>query len=202
MSPGEDNVNRRGWGEGNFTGYCFRKMSEKETKSLGQIFRGLAGWGNPTVQPQGWKSFFNLFRELICGSSTLKRLMDKPEWRFANLYTPDPRGQEKQEQGVGLWPFCLFRPSDQGLAAVFWQLEKGWGWVVLIECLRWCKTPRVPVCFSLGGDVLGEVEGLQNWKKWRLLGATPEWPCRLRFAFARLLTAVPIAFLNLPAFSC
>lgn len=149
MSPGEDYVNRRGWGEGNFTGYCFRKMSEKETKSLDQIFRGLAGWGNPTVQPQGWKSFFNLFRELICGSSTLKRLMDKPEWRFANLHRPDPQRQKKQEQGVGLWPFCLFRPSDQGLAAVFWQLEKGWEWVVLIWKNVWgdAKPPGYPCAF-------------------------------------------------------
>lgn len=78
----------------------------------------------------------------------------------------------------------------------------GMGDANMEECLRRCKNPRVPVCFSSGGDVLGEIDGLQGQKKRRLLGATPEWPCRLRFVFARLLTTIPIAFLHLPAFSC
>lgn len=105
------------------------------------------------LQPQGWKSSFsNPLRELICGSSTFKRLIDKPEWQFTTWHRPDPYELEKQEQRMGLGPFCPFRPCDEGLAVVFLAAEErvGMGGSNVKECLRWCKIPRVAHVLFLG----------------------------------------------------
>lgn len=66
--------------KGKFYWLLFQEDVRERDQRFGSNFTGTSMLRGPHGPAPGLeKSFFSLFRELICGSSTLKSLIDKPE---------------------------------------------------------------------------------------------------------------------------